>query len=44
MDFRLAKVNVQSAIAGGVIRDKKGLFQKIEMLRNTLARCPSFLA
>lgn len=44
MDVRLAKVNVQSAIAHGVIRDSKLLFWKMEILRNTLDMCPSLLA
>lgn len=45
MDVRLpAKVNVQSAIVHGVIRDSKLLLWKTEILRNTLGMCPSLLA
>lgn len=44
MDVRLAKVNVQSATAYGVIRVSKLLLWKTEMLRNTLDMCPSLLA
>lgn len=44
MHVRLAKVNVQSATAYGVIRVSKLLLWKTEMLRNTLDMCPSLLA